>query len=162
MSIDNTPAYAAIVPQEIIDSVVVAENNLKLTQDNPPVELLGWTSKRAEACSEQICANNHSWAPQLAIPHCGECKNPLIALRQVNCPICNEPVVKTRLRIDHLAGTHPITKTCQKEYHIGPEYIVIEIDHIHSAWVTEGTQPTNPKTQSQVTTPKKLAPPAQD
>jgi hypothetical protein len=52
----------------------------------------------------------------------------------VNCPVCNEPVVRTRLRIDHIGTAHPITKVCQREYHIGPEYTFVEIDHTHTAW----------------------------
>lgn len=73
-----------------------------------------------------------------------------------NCPVCNEPVVKTQLRIDHLGGAHPITKTCKREYHVGPEYIFVEIDHKHNTWITQGTTKTDSTTQTIQTGVQKL------
>lgn len=135
---------------------------LNSEQINPPQTPINWSAAPPSACSLQYCANGHTWTPQLALPHCQGCQNPLLALRQLNCPTCNEPVVKTRLRIDHLGGAHPITKACQNEYHIGPEYIIVEIDHTHSAWIAQGTQPVNPKAQSKQVYPQRLAAPAGD
>jgi len=66
----------------------------------------------------------------------------------VNCPVCNEPVVRTQLRIDHLGGAHPITKTCKQEFHVGPEYILVEINHKHNTWITQGTTKTDSTTQT--------------
>ena len=122
------------------------ENNPTIMENN---SVVGWSPTLNDQCSTQYCQNGHNWSPQLALPHCNECRHPLVALRQVNCPVCNEPVTRTRLRIDHLAGTHPITKTCIKEYHAGPEYIIVEIDHTHNSWITQPTTNENPKAQSQ-------------
>ena len=99
-------------------------------------------------CSVQICPNGHNWCPQLAITHCKGCQSPILALRMLNCPVCNEPPVSTQLRVDHLGGAHPITKVCQKEHHIGPEYIKVKIDHTHTAWIADDHAPTNPQSQS--------------
>lgn len=65
-----------------------------------------------------------------------------------NCPVCNEPVVRTQLRIDHLGSAHPITKTCKQEYHVGPEYIFVEIDHKHNTWITKGPAKTDSTQQT--------------
>lgn len=94
-------------------------------------------------CSYQECVNGHRWTPQIAIVGCNGCHAPSLALRMVNCPICNEPVVKTTLRVDHVGGAHPITKVCQHEMHVGPEYIKCEITHGHTGWAVDDNQ--NPK-----------------
>ncbi len=136
------------------DTQIPVEINQELTPDNNSVT---WGVPPVDQCSTQYCPNGHTWSPQLALPHCNECRHPLLALRQVNCPVCNEPVVKTRLRIDHVGGTHPITKTCIKEYHIGPEYIIVEIDHTHNSWITDSQASIDPKTQSQQVVGQRLA-----
>lgn len=113
-------------------------------------------------CSFHICENGHGWPAQLATPHCQGCQTPILALRMVNCPICNEPATGTVLRIDYLAGSHPITKVCKEEYHIGPEYIFVEIDHTHTRWTQTSAQPTAPETKNVAVSPFRLAGPPED
>ena len=124
---------------------LIEENRSTLIENNPPQ-----TPHKPlhNPCSLQWCENGHCWAPQLAIPHCQGCQNPLIGLRMSNCPVCNEPVVKTQLRIDHLGSAHPITKTCKQEYHVGPEYIFVEIDHKHNTWIAKGSVKTDSTQQT--------------
>lgn len=111
----------------------------KSTKNNPPITP---TKVDNNLCSLHWCENNHCWSPQLAIPHCQGCQNPLVAMRMTNCPICNEPAIKTNIRIDYMGGAHPITKVCKNEYHIGPEYIFAEINHKHNTWITKGETKT--------------------
>lgn len=91
-------------------------------------------------CSYQECVNQHRWSPQIAVTHCQGCKTPLVAMRMVNCPICNEPAVKTNIRVDYLASAHPVVQKCKNEIHVGPEYINLQIQHTHTNWATEDTQ----------------------
>lgn len=117
------------------------------------------TKPRHNQCSYQQCPNGHTWAAQLALPHCQKCQNPLIALRMTNCPVCNEVVSKTFLRIDHLGGAHPITKTCENEFHVGPEYIFVEIDHQHTSWIANDAPKTDSTQQIIQTDVQKLESP---
>lgn len=60
-------------------------------------------------CSENICVNGHSWPPTMVLAKCGYgtpqgwngCGAPVLSVRMENCPHCNEPVARLRLRTDH-------------------------------------------------------------
>lgn len=129
------------------------ENNPQESHNKPPKALYApltpeFGPKPTDACSLSWCANGHYWTPQLATPGCQGCHSPIIGLRMVNCPVCNEPVAKTRLRIDHLGGSHAITKVCQNQHQLGMEYLFVEIDHKHDAWTASQDAPTDPATQT--------------
>lgn len=72
----------------------------------------------------------------------------MIALKMVNCPICNEPATVTHIRIDYLGSAHPITNKCQKQVHAGPEYIDLDINHKHTEWcISQDGLPIMEKTE---------------
>ena len=59
-------------------------------------------------CSALTCRNGHQWQPLVALAKCGHgtsqgwngCGNPILAIKLVNCPFCNEPTTKIKIRID--------------------------------------------------------------
>lgn len=108
-------------------------------------------------CTMQTCANKHNWPAQLAVTECSGCHTPVLALRMIQCPYCNEPAISTHIRVDHIAGTHPITKKCQKELHVGPEYIAFEIHHAHTNWI-KGEK--SPAMQTIIAVPTRLEAPS--
>lgn len=64
-------------------------------------------------CTTMSCASGHVWTPTLELTPCPGCKSPLLAIKMVNCPICNEPSVSMELRADHVGRATPITPICQ-------------------------------------------------
>lgn len=60
-------------------------------------------------CSYLECANGHQWGAMLALAKCGHgtaqgwmgCGAPILAVKLVNCPVCNEPNTKFKIRIDN-------------------------------------------------------------
>jgi len=60
-------------------------------------------------CTCVTCTNGHSWVPMAAMAKCGfgtpqgwnGCGSPVVAFKMANCPQCNEPAAKLRLRIDY-------------------------------------------------------------
>ena len=66
-----------------------------------------------EPCSAHRCANGHVWPVFLGAAPCGGCKAAVVAIKLTNCPICNEPVVSTRLRIEHTTAAVGVQAVCQ-------------------------------------------------
>lgn len=62
------------------------------------------TSQNQQVCSYHECVKCHyKWPPLTQIVKCpdaGGCQSPVLAIKLENCPICNEPVGKTRIRVD--------------------------------------------------------------
>jgi hypothetical protein len=62
-------------------------------------------------CSYLECSNGHQWQAMVALAKCGHgtsqgwngCGAPILAIKLVNCPFCNEPNTKMRIRIDNTA-----------------------------------------------------------
>lgn len=60
-------------------------------------------------CTCLECKNGHQWAPMIALARCGHgsaqgwngCGAPILAVKLMACPVCNEPNTKFRLRIDN-------------------------------------------------------------
>ena len=73
------------------------------------------TPKPVQPCSENVCERGHRWAPTLALTKCQGCQAPVLAVLMTNCPVCNEPVARFKLRTDHLAGGGPVVKACKGE-----------------------------------------------
>lgn len=96
---------------------------------------------RLEPCTFLECPKGHRWAPQLHLAKCGYgtptgwngCGSPMLAIRMLNCPTCNEPTAKLRLRVDH-TGTAPYpVPLCIPGSVAGHEVIVVEIQFGHAA-----------------------------
>lgn len=123
----------------------MSDNNSQKPDNNLP---LIWQEDVGAICSFHTCPRGHKWPIQIAITHCKGCDHPLIALRMTNCPVCNEPAQKTSLRIDYIAQSHPLTKKCKSEFHVGPEYISTEITHAHNTRLIAGLPLTEPQETS--------------
>ncbi len=65
------------------------------------------------ACSANRCYNGHEWIPIIQLARCPGCASPLLAVKMLNCPICNEPVETFRLRSDHLPQGGAIMPMCR-------------------------------------------------
>lgn len=61
-------------------------------------------------CSSVICARGHEWLAQMQIAKCRGCNSDVLAIRVINCPVCNEPAEKFSLRLDQVA-TVPALQT---------------------------------------------------
>lgn len=68
-------------------------------------------------CSYLECRNGHQWGALLAVAKCGYgtpqgwmgCGAPILAVKLVNCPVCNEPNTKFKIRIDNTPPVpHPV------------------------------------------------------
>jgi hypothetical protein len=83
----------------------------KATQGSPTVAFP--VEKVVQPCSWNECSQGHRWAPVLALAQCTGCRVPIIAVQKVNCPVCNEPVVRTSLRSDFVPRGSGVSKRCE-------------------------------------------------
>jgi len=65
-----------------------------------PISPIGHDSI-SDNCSEHICPNGHTWPPKIGLVQCEGCKRMIMGIMFSNCPICNEPIAQTRLRVDY-------------------------------------------------------------
>ena len=88
---------------------------IKLTETTPQTVLEFQFPEKPQivACSANVCQNGHEWQPEVALAGCPGCSGPLLVVKMVQCPICNEPVAKFRLRTDHLPKGGVITPICK-------------------------------------------------
>ena len=70
-------------------------------------------------CSWVECSNGHRWVPEVAISRCRGCKGPIVALRMVGCPVCNEPASKHGLRVEHIVDGAWLGRACMGEKGLG-------------------------------------------
>lgn len=68
---------------------------------------------KIEPCTSNQCANGHKWPAQLAIAGCTGCGAPILMVRMVNCPVCNEPTKNFKLRTDHTSQGFGIAAICK-------------------------------------------------
>jgi hypothetical protein len=68
---------------------------------------------KIEPCSSNECLNGHKWQPQLALAQCPGCGGPILMVRMVNCPVCNEPTKVLRFRTDHTNQGFGIAALCR-------------------------------------------------
>ena len=68
---------------------------------------------KVELCTSLTCSNGHIWPVEVQITQCPGCKSPLLAIKMVNCSVCNEPSTALRLRADHLSQGQAITPICR-------------------------------------------------
>lgn len=83
-------------------------------------------------CSWASCSNGHQWMPELAISKCPGCKSPIVAIKMVNCPICNEPAAQHGLRAEHVTTGGWIGKACQGQPSLG-ETSYMAIDRVEGS-----------------------------
>lgn len=71
-------------------------------------------------CTANVCQKGHEWIPKVALAKCGYgtpqgwngCGAPILMVKQENCPVCNEPVVRMRFRTDHTPPTQMAIPVC--------------------------------------------------
>lgn len=59
-------------------------------------------------CSTCECTRGHQWEPVMALAKCGYntpthwvgCQAPILAIKEGQCPVCNEPMAKISIRVD--------------------------------------------------------------
>lgn len=68
---------------------------------------------KVDLCSNMSCANGHIWTTQVQLAGCPGCQSPILAIKMVNCPQCNEPSASMVLRADHLSRGAAITPICR-------------------------------------------------
>ena len=71
---------------------------------------------KIEPCTRNECVNGHKWPAQLAIASCTGCGAPMLMVRMVNCPVCNEVVSKFTLRTDHTSQGFGIAAICRGQH----------------------------------------------
>lgn len=98
---------------ETIPKVEVPTGDPKIPELFPEVKIL-------RLCTANVCMQGHEWIPKVALARCGYgtpqgwngCGAPILMVKQENCPVCNEPVVKMRIRTDHTPPTQFAIPMC--------------------------------------------------
>ena len=95
------------------------------------------TPPPTEPCSWNECSRGHKFPPIIQMAQCPGCKGSIVAVKMTNCPICNEPVTRLALRMEHLPQPGQITAMCQGAGTLN-EVIQLKVERNH-AKVTEST-----------------------
>jgi hypothetical protein len=64
-------------------------------------------------CSWNECTQGHRWTPTILGAPCNGCRVTTIAVKKENCPFCNEPPIRTSLRIDFVPRGGGISMRCK-------------------------------------------------
>jgi hypothetical protein len=121
-NLPKIPTKLPLLPQEAgqaVETPQEAANEFKF--ENPTV---------LTACTANTCSNGHEWTPTLQLTQCPGCKGALLAIKMDQCPICNEPCSKLRLRADHLPKGGAITPLCRGSQTLADTH-VIELAYQH-------------------------------
>ena len=86
----------------------MAENEQKQENNN-----LFPAMVKIEPCTSNECVNGHKWPAQLAIGTCPGCGCQFLAVRMLNCPVCNDPVKKFKMRTDHTLPQFGVAAVCK-------------------------------------------------
>lgn len=70
------------------------------------------TPPHREPCSWNECSKGHKFSPIVQVAGCPGCGGPLVIVKMVNCPLCNEPVSKLTLRTEHIPQGGQIQPMC--------------------------------------------------
>lgn len=66
-----------------------------------------------DPCSFNECLAGHRWPVTLALGSCQGCSGGIVAVQKTNCPVCNEPIVRTQIRSDFLPRGAGLAPRCQ-------------------------------------------------
>lgn len=113
-----------------MDEVKEVVQNQGDTFNAGPTASFGATAK-IEPCSANECGNGHRWSPQMALAQCPGCGSQILMLRMIQCPICNQPTVKTYYRSDHTVQGFGIAALCRGQKTLA-ESTRIEMTRNHS------------------------------
>ena len=84
-----------------------------------------------QLCSYNECPNGHRWPPVMQTASCPGCKAPIVLVKMVQCPSCNEPPSKWGFRSDHLPHGGVVTPMCKGSDSLA-EVTYIEVERGHS------------------------------
>src|SRR5579859_3487343 len=87
--------------------------NPQINPESTPSPFVYHETPMVSRCSSLTCSNSHTWALEAQTALCPGCKSPILAIKMVNCPQCNEPSTSLTLRSDHLSRGSAITPICQ-------------------------------------------------
>lgn len=82
-----------------------------------------------EPCSWNECTAGHRWPPVLAVAGCPGCRVPILAVQQVNCPVCNEPMVRSVVRSDFVPKGAGVASRCRGGKVAG-ESLTLEMERV--------------------------------
>ena len=68
---------------------------------------------KVDPCGETSCSNGHNWSPTLRIAKCPGCGQEVVAVRMINCPVCNEPQDTIKIRFDHVVDAAGVMPVCR-------------------------------------------------
>ena len=88
-------------------------------------------------CSANVCPNGHEWAPIFGLGKCPGCASPILVVKMVNCPVCNEPVRALRYRTDHMPHGGQLTPMCLGVASLA-EVTVVELERHHAQQEEQG------------------------
>lgn len=111
-------------------TVLSGDSSVVPTTVQPTVDF-GPEANPAAICSGNTCSAGHIWPPVIAVAKCPGCGAPILVVKMVNCPVCNEPPSKLRLRTDHLPQNGAIMPMCRGSASLG-DVGVIEINRVHA------------------------------
>lgn len=82
-------------------------------------------------CSYFVCGAGHLWTPRLGIADCGcQARQPVVAAQFTNCPVCNEPPVRARIRVDITTMAIGVPRLCAGQTAASVTgYLDLEIPH---------------------------------
>lgn len=83
------------------------------------------------SCSYNECLSGHKWPATLALAKCPGCSGGVLAVQKSNCPLCNEPIIRTSLRSDFLPRGGGVAARCAGQAGIGDS---LDIDLQRTSW----------------------------
>ena len=79
-------------------------------------------------CSWQECERGHKWAVEVASVKCGGCDTPVVAIRMVSCPRCNEPAIRQCVRTEHVGNGQWLRKSCLGEGNVHEQGVAVLLE----------------------------------
>lgn len=122
----SLPTQTSVVPEALLDN---SPKGTPITIAEP---------QALAACTYNECPKGHRWDALLQLTACPGCGKQMLAVKMVNCPICNEPTKAFHLRTDHLPGNSSapargvITPVCKGAASLA-EIIFVDVTRGHAA-----------------------------
>lgn len=84
-----------------------------------------------DPCSFNECTAGHRWPVTLALASCPGCSGGVIAVNKTQCPVCNEPMVRSIIRSDFLPRGAGVAPRCKG---IPPQGDSLDIELMRNSW----------------------------
>lgn len=133
---DTKKWYNGVMSEAILQAPPVEADEVKFPEQ-----------PKLDPCTSMYCPNGHGWPPIVALARCGcgtpqgwnGCASPILAMKMQNCPVCNEPAMGIKLRIDHTPPVGYPSPMCIPGSATPAEVVTVNIMFSH-ATVTEEQQ----------------------